>query len=294
MQPPPAPNRSTRLVVVGGALFVLLGVVAFASRSGFGGRSASAAPSLAFVNWLFSILLMLVAVLICAAGYVYFFLARNPQARVRKSFANRVAQGLAFLALMLFVAAAIVYVRRHSAAFRRRLDQLGVGGTNHSRHPAAGGSHPSVSFQWPVLFLFVALGLALVAWYVMRRRRAASVRFEIAADDPALAAVVAESIGDAIEDLEAEPDARRAVIAAYARMESVLARHGLHRTPSETPLEYLRRLLLGLTTRGDAVEALTGLFEEARFSRHQIDSRMKRDAIAALVSIRDDLQGAVA
>jgi Domain of unknown function (DUF4129) len=292
MQPPPAPNRSTRLVVVGGALFVLLGVVAFASRSGFGGRSASASPSLGFVNWLFSILLMFVAVLICAAGYVYFFLVRNPQTRVRKTFANRVAQGLAFLALMLFVAAAVVYVRRHSAAFRRRLDQLGIARNNHAHHPAAGGAHRSVSFQWPVLFLFVALGLTLVTWYVMRRRHAAHARFQIADDETALAAVVAESIGDAIDDLEAEPDARRAVIAAYARMEGVLARNGLQRTPSETPLEYLRRLLLGLTARGDAVESLTGLFEEARFSGHQIDSGMKRDAIAALITIRDDLQGA--
>jgi hypothetical protein len=223
---------------------------------------------------------------------VYFFLARNPQTRVRKSFANRVAQGLAFLALMLFVATAIVYVRRHSAAFRRRLDQLGIAGTNHVHHPAAGGSHRSVSFQWPVLFLFAALGLALVAWYVMRRRRVPYAPFQIPADDTALAAVVAESIGDAIDDLKAEPDARRAVIAAYARMESVLARHGLRRTPSETPLEYLRRLLLGLTARGDAVEALTRLFEEAKFSGHQIDQGMKRDAIAALVSIRDDLHGA--
>jgi hypothetical protein len=292
MQPPPAPNRGTRLVVVGGALFVLLAVVAFATRSGFGSRSASAAPSLGFVNWLFSILLMLVAVLICAAFYVYFFLARNPQTRVRKSFANRVAQGLAFLALMLFVASAVVYVRRHSAAFRRRFDQLGVAGNSHANHSGAVSSHRSVSFQWPVLFLFVTLVLALVAWYVMRRRRAAYARFPIADDDTALAALVAESIGDAIDDLEAEPDARRAVIAAYARMEGVLARHGLRRTPSETPLEYLRRLLLGLTARGDAVEELTGLFEEARFSGHQIDSGMKRDAIAALVTIRDDLQSA--
>jgi hypothetical protein len=294
MQPPPAPNRSTRLVAVGGALFVLLGVVAFATRSGFGGRSASAAPSLGFVDWLFSILLMLVAVLICAAGYVYFFLVRNPQTRVRKTFANRVAQGLAFLALMLFVAAAVVYVRRHSAAFRHRLDQFGAGHDNHAHHPAVGGSHGSVSFQWPVLFLFVALGLALATWYGMRRRRTRLARLPVTTNETSLAAVVVESIGDAIDDLEAEPDARRAVIAAYARMESVLARHGLRRTPSETPLEYLRRLLLGLTARGDAVQALTGLFEEARFSEHEIDSGMKRDAIAALRTIRDDLQGATA
>jgi uncharacterized protein DUF4129 len=288
MQPPPAPNRSARLVMVGGALFVLLVVVAFATRSGFGGRSANAAPSLGFVNWLFSILLMLVAVGVCAAFYVYFFLARNPQARARKSFGNRVAQGLAFLALMLLVATAVVYVRRHSATLRLRLNQLGVAGNNNAHHTAA-GSNRSVSFQWPVLLLFVALGLLLIGWYAARRRHAAQRRLQLTDDDAALAAVV-ESIGDAIDDLEAEPDARRAVIAAYARMESVLARHGLRRTPSETSLEYLRRLLLGVTARGDAVQTLTGLFEEARFSGHEIDSGMKRDAISALRTIRDDLQ----
>jgi hypothetical protein len=100
----------------------------------------------------------------------------------------------------------------------------------------------------------------------------------------------AASIGDAIDDLESELDARRAVIAAYARMETVLARKGLQRRPSETPVEYLRRILLGLTARGDSVSRLTELFEQAKFSRHPIDASMKQDAIAALREIRDDLQ----
>jgi hypothetical protein len=270
-------------------LVALLVVVSFATRSGFGGRSANAAPSLGFLNWLFSIMLMVVAVLVAAAFYVYFFLVRNPQPRARKSFGSRVAQGLAFLALLLFVATAIVYVRRHSAALRLKLGALGVAGNRPGHHTVAGASR-SVSFEWPVLLAFVAL--LLVAWFLVHRRRGAFASLPVPADDTALAAVVAASIGDAIEDLEAEPDARRAVIAAYARMEGVLARHGLGRTPSETPLEYLRRVLLGLTARGDAVEALTGLFEEAQFSGHQIDAGMKRDAIGALRSIRDDLQGA--
>jgi hypothetical protein len=84
------------------------------------------------------------------------------------------------------------------------------------------------------------------------------------------------------------------VIAAYARMEGVLARHGLRRRPSETPLEYLRRVLLELTARADAVARLTNLFEQAKFSRHDIDATMKRDAIGALREIRDDLRGATA
>ena len=96
-------------------------------------------------------------------------------------------------------------------------------------------------------------------------------------------------LDDAIDDLEAEPDARRAVIAAYARMEAVLGRHGLRRRPSDTPVEYLRRVLLGLTSQDDAVQRLTKLFQEAKFSRHEIDASMKQEAITALKTIRDDL-----
>jgi hypothetical protein len=73
-------------------------------------------------------------------------------------------------------------------------------------------------------------------------------------------------------------------------MEGVLARNGLQRRPSETPVEYLRRILFGLTSRGDSVSRLTSLFEQAKFSRHTIDASMKQDAIGALREIRDDLQ----
>ena len=107
------------------------------------------------------------------------------------------------------------------------------------------------------------------------RTRAARRRDDVAED-------LAASIADAIDDLEAEPDARRAVIAAYARMEARARRHGLRRRPSETPLEYLRRILLGLTSRATPCAALTGLFEQAKFSRHEIDASMKQDAIGAL------------
>jgi hypothetical protein len=73
-------------------------------------------------------------------------------------------------------------------------------------------------------------------------------------------------------------------------MEGVFGRHGLRREASETATEYLQRILLGLTTRVDAVGRLTGLFEQAKFSDHPIDGRMKQDAIDSLRVIRDDLQ----
>jgi hypothetical protein len=129
---------------------------------------------------------------------------------------------------------------------------------------------------------------AVAGWFLwLRAHREAP---PLAGEERTVADEIAETIDDAIDDLESEPDARRAVIAAYARMENVLARNGLRRRASETPTEYLRRILLGLTTRVEAVRRLTALFEQAKFSDHTIDVRMKQEAIDSLRAIRDDLQ----
>ena len=101
-------------------------------------------------------------------------------------------------------------------------------------------------------------------------------------------------LSDAIDDLRNEPDARRAVIAAYARMEGVLARHGQERNPAETPFEYMSRILLSLRVRAPAVRELTELFERAKFSSHEIDATMKERAISSFLSVRDDLRPVMA
>jgi hypothetical protein len=46
--------------------------------------------------------------------------------------------------------------------------------------------------------------------------------------------------------------------------------------------------------RAPAVKDLTELFERAKFSTHEIDQPMKERAIAALVSVREDLEAAPA
>jgi hypothetical protein len=43
-------------------------------------------------------------------------------------------------------------------------------------------------------------------------------------------------------------------------------------------------------TSAEAVQRLTALFERAKFSTHEIDGRMKNDAINALVAVRDELR----
>jgi hypothetical protein len=109
-----------------------------------------------------------------------------------------------------------------------------------------------------------------------------------------------ELLDDTLEDLEREPDPRRAVIGAWARMAAGLAAAGLPRRPAEAPFEYAGRVLetaldpagrsatLG-PLRPESVHRLTGLFERAKFSHHDIGEDDRDQAIAALRAVRQEL-----
>ena len=51
------------------------------------------------------------------------------------------------------------------------------------------------------------------------------------------------ALDESLDDLRNDPDLRRAIVAAYARMEHALARAGLPRQPAEAPFEYVERAL---------------------------------------------------
>ena len=59
---------------------------------------------------------------------------------------------------------------------------------------------------------------------------------------------VSLALDESLDDLRNEPDLRRAIIAAYARMEHALAVGGLPRRPAEAPFEYVERALGELET----------------------------------------------
>ena len=292
MQPiEPGTGRSIRLAVVAVGLLTLLAVVAFASRSGFGHQS-QAKPTPGYVSYAFTAFLIVFVLAIPFAIYSFIIQAREGQI-ARKSFKSRVISNTLTMLFFGVLAFIVIYVKHHHG----NLFDVNVKGLNPKgrlRKPGAHGKRAAYEpeFEWSIFWVAVAIAVAGGAWFVWRwrrRRKRTLVPLEL---QSTVAEDFAASIGDAIDDLEAEPDARRAVIAAYARMEGVLSRHGLRRLPSETSVEYLRRVLIGLTTRGDSVKRLTGLFEQAKFSRHEIDAGMKQEAIDALREIRDDLKAA--
>jgi hypothetical protein len=294
MEPfPQSTGRSVRLAIVAVALLALLAVVAFASRSGLG-HASQAKPTPGYVNYAFTAFLIVFVLAIPVAAYGFIMQAREGTVE-RKSFRSRVIQNVLTMLFFLVLAFIVFYIKRHHGKlFQVDTSGLKKAGDAVKSHPKHARANYEPQFEWIVFWIAIAgVAVSVVALYIAHRRRKRRKAIPLDRDGD-VAEELAASMSESIDDLEAEPDARRAVIAAYARMEAVLARNGLRRLPSETPLEYLRRILLGLTARADAVKQLTSLFEQAKFSRHDIDDAMKQRAIDSLRVIRDDLKGAPA
>ena len=143
-----------------------------------------------------------------------------------------------------------------------------------------------------VIVGFVAGAAAAAAALAFAARRTASIE-EDREPLPELRRHVVGVVDDSINDIERDPDPRRAIIRAYTRMEAVLARGGIPRRPSETPLEYIDGALRTLAIPAGPARSLTDLFEIARFSDRPIDISMKRRAIDCLLDIRSALMSEV-
>lgn len=149
------------------------------------------------------------------------------------------------------------------------------------------GRHEPLTVHWPVLVALASLALLAVAAYLLARARS---RRRVTPEPDRVVRELVGAVEESLEELEREPDPRRAVIRAYARMERVLAAHGAPRRAFEAPVEYLTRALKALRAGGASAKRLTLLFERARFSRHAVDQAMKREAIDALVALRAELE----
>lgn len=275
------------LVPVLGVL-VLVGVVAVASTGSTpSGTTDSRPPADTLLDTFFS--LALLALIPGAALLVYGLLQRK--AIAREIATGKYRRTSVWTVLMAAFAVAVYFqLTDFRLGFRGGANEIVDLGSETERPGPEGdpgnGSVYEPEFAWIPVLLVVVLAAAGIAAYLLARRR----RERAALPERVAAEHVAESLGDDFDDLRAEPDPRRAVIAAYARLESALASSGLPRRPAETPEEYVVRILDALEVRRGPVRELTDLYERAKFSQHTVDERMRERAIAALVRIRDELR----
>lgn len=283
-------SRTNTVVLAGVALTVLLGVVAFAARghsapSGGGAQNRSASQLLA--NTMFTIWFVAMAI---GAVLLVYAIAQGRRLRRSKASPMRpfVVSVVFLLPLLLLVLGLRFHVignngrRTNPARLTSPLNSLRKAELKRERNKTI----HNPSFEWPVALGIIALlvGVTLTAFLRSKARRQKLVT------EVKLVQELREVLDETLDDLRNEADPRKAVIAAYARMERILAAHGLPRRPSEAPQEYLERVLVELKVTQKAVERLTELFARAKFSQHEVDPQMKEDAIDALVALREQIR----
>jgi uncharacterized protein DUF4129 len=285
-------SRTNMLVLAGVGLTVLLGVVAFVSRghsapSGSGAQSRSTSQVLA--NTMFT--LWFVAMAIGAVLLVY---AVATGRRLRRQQQTKRSSALVRMVIFLAIPVLVLVLGTRFHLFHgtpRRPNGAPLTNLRNSLHNAElqrerNHKIASPAFEWPVALGIVALlvGISLTAFLRSKARRAKLV------EEITLVQELREVLDETLDDLRNEADPRKAVIAAYARMERILGAHGLPRRPSEAPQEYLERVLVDLRVTRKSVERLTELFARAKFSQHDVDPQMKDDAIEALVALREQVR----
>lgn len=282
-------TRLTRALLLAAAAIVLLGLVGLAAGGYRFGGSGSAHQSHYAVDTVVTIIvsLYLLAAVVVFAGLFWAGMddRRRQTPTVRRQKTIRMAVILLVVATLFAVAAGRYHLGLRLPSFLR---QPPAASTLDNSHGKKGGglraSHHTQLQVGPMLGVFGAAAIAFAALLVAERRRKRRLPA-----DAMLAERLSDVLDQTLDDLRAEEDPRRAVIAAYARMERALAAHGVPRLRFEAPHEYLGRVLAELTGGGLAAARLTTLFERARFSPHEVDARMKADAIDAIAALQRDL-----
>jgi hypothetical protein len=282
-------SGARRLVLSGTALTVLLAVVAVASHAhrpggGSGGGTADTprlvveyAASAIFVLFPFAVLVVL------------WVLSIGRRQKLLEGSGSARRQVLGLLVLVLLAVPAALALRLFLDNSDGGQQPFGTGATAPQGVTTAERHSGSTHFHWlPALLvgsIVFAVVVGLVAAVIWKRRRGADWEREAAQ-----IAALDEVLADTLNDLRAERDPRRAVIAAFARMEKTFAGHRVAREAAETPREYVERALDRLGVSVSSVRQLTSLYERAKFSRLAIDDSMKRDAIDALAGLRAELE----
>jgi hypothetical protein len=277
--------------MLGCALLVLLGVVAAASRGHHtpGSSAGIRQPPHGVADYLFSIL----AVVVVSGGLFLIYLWFSERDMLAEQRRRRQGKGsykaIVILLFVGLVAAVLTHLNFHfGESFRKLLNRNPAAIGKPIKRPAGPTGTPRApEFQWLPVFIATAGGMILLGFIgarTVRRSRKELMTKHVLEQE------FAELIDDTLEDLRAEKDPRRAIIKAYARMERLFEAYGVPRLPAEAPMEYLGRALGELRASGAALGRLTGLYQWAKFSSHDVAEMMREDAITSLTQVRDELR----
>ena len=191
---------------------------------------------------------------------------------------------IVLLALAIFCIATVPLLTQDEASTPTPAARPSTGATQ-PRATGSGRSAGSLDLGWLLVPVAVTLAVAAPIAVLIRRRRARTDEAVDGDTESALGRAVTASIAA----LESDRDPRRAILRAYAQMERAFDRVEIVRARDETASEFLVRTTRRLPLSAPAAAALTGRFEEVRYSTHEITEADREDALASLRVVEREL-----
>jgi hypothetical protein len=274
-----------RLLPLGLAVTVLLALAGIASHGRPLAGSRGRGPTATFFDYVATTLVIFAIAMLAVVVYSLFGqkIVGGPPRRGRWHLLSSFIS-FASACVLAFVLIHTGFVQRlHKFEQALAKQQHQKQGTNPGATTPRNVRNPRL--RWDELGLFIVLVAGTAVVLVASRRTTPIPRpWRLGRKEE-----VSLAIDESIDDLRNDPNLRRAIVAAYARMEQSLGRVGLQRHPAEAPFEYVERALRSLDTSTDSIRRLTTLFERAKFSQHEPEPEMRDEAIDALLAVRDEL-----
>jgi len=133
--------------------------------------------------------------------------------------------------------------------------------------------------------VIIAAAIIILAWLAVKREKAGEELGEIVVSRDAAAAIITGTI----KEIEEGAGLRAAVLRCYSSMVKLFDEKGVKLKPHMTPREFEGAVRTGLKLQEESLAALTRLFEEARYSTHDITEDDRGRALSSLSSIKEAL-----
>ena len=230
---------------------------------------------------------IMLAFWIVLIGYlIYRFLNSKKVAKTRMDFKTGKGQSLLPSGIVLLIILLIVF-------FLRPFEPGGLlGGQQGGRTvetntttPTPDNITPSTPLLLPAVVMIIALASIVLVWRFLRQKEAAIDTGTDRRQEQAM-----EVLERAMKSLYAGEDPRSTIIRTYQQMCLLVQVGKIDEEPFLTPKDFAVRAVKELGWKEGPLVDLTMLFEEARYSDHEMGESQKERAIVSLERLKDDLE----
>ncbi len=109
-------------------------------------------------------------------------------------------------------------------------------------------------------------------------------------EEEAIEDSLSSTLDEAIAEIDEGSDVRSTIINSYNQMTRLLEERGAENHDSMTPREFKEEIIKKIPTAKNFVSNITFLFEEARYSPHELEEKDREEVIHQLEELKEELQ----